>query len=140
VYIDRIKEVNPLINCVVNTCFDEALAEAKQVDRILSKRVLPAEYSAHKKPLLGVPFSCKESFQAKGMPNSAGVIARKHLRSAEDANVVRYMREAGAILTCMTNTSEACMWLESHNYLYGVTNNPYNLSRYMFVDYVNRRI
>jgi fatty acid amide hydrolase 2 len=37
------------------------------------------------------------------------------------------MKESGAILTCLTNTSELCMWLESSNYLYGTTKNPYNL-------------
>ncbi len=118
---------------MVKTCFDEALAEAKHVDKLLSQKKLPEGYSIEHKPLLGVPFSCKESFQAKGMPNAAGVIARKHLISNEDANVVKYMRHAGAILTCMTNTSEACMWMESNNYLYGVTNNPYNLSRYLIL-------
>ena len=39
------------------------------------------------------------------------------------------MREAGAILLCVTNTSEGCMWMESSNYLNGTTKNPYNLSR-----------
>ena len=63
------------------------------------------------------------------MPNTAGVIARKDFRAPEDADVVRYMREAGGILTCLTNTSEGCMWFESSNYLYGTTKNPYNLSR-----------
>ena len=37
------------------------------------------------------------------------------------------MKESGAILTCLTNTSELCMWFESSNYLYGCTKNPYNL-------------
>jgi fatty acid amide hydrolase 2 len=129
-YISRIKEVNVLLNCVVETCFDEALEQARNVDRILtSNESLDEKYLEENAPLLGVPFSCKESFWVKGMPNTTGVIARKHFRAPEDSPIVKQMRQAGAILTCLTNTSEACMWFESNNYLYGTSNNPYNLSR-----------
>jgi fatty acid amide hydrolase 2 len=121
--------VNPLINCVVKTCFETAIAEARHVDKLLGLRSLPEAYSVENAPLLGVPFSCKENFQVKGMPNTAGVVARKCIVSENDSDVVKHMRRAGAILTCMTNTSEGCMWLESSNYVYGTSNNPYNLSR-----------
>ena len=56
--------------------------------------------------MLGVPFSCKECIWVNGMPNATGIIARKEFRSPEDAEVVKLMRESGAILTCVTNTSE----------------------------------
>ena len=63
------------------------------------------------------------------MPNASGLVARKEFRAPEDADVVKFMRNAGAILLCTTNTSELCMWMESSNRLYGMTKNPYNLSR-----------
>ena len=128
-YIDRIKEVQIKVNCVVADCFNQAIEEAKNIDIILDSPTLLAKYSVKNFPLLGVPFSCKESFWVKGMPNSTGVIARKDFRAPEDAIIVKYMREAGAILLCVTNTSEGCMWMESSNYLNGTTKNPYNLSR-----------
>lgn len=109
--------------------YNEALEEAKKVDKILAGDLIPDEYSEKRAPLLGVPFSCKECFFVAGCPNTTGVFARKDFIPTEDADVVRYMRESGAILTCLTNTSEACMWLESSNYYYGTTRNPYNLSR-----------
>ena len=64
-----------------------------------------------------------------GKPNTTGLIKRRDFRAPEDAFVVKYMRQAGGIMTCLTNTSELCMWFESSNYLYGTTRNPYNLSR-----------
>lgn len=64
------------------------------------------------------------------MPNASGLVRRKDFRAPEDAVVVKNMRKAGAILLCTTNTSELCMWMESSNRLYGMTKNPYNLSRY----------
>lgn len=65
------------------------------------------------------------------MPNTSGLYLRKDFRAPEDADIVRNMRNAGAILVCTTNTSELCMWLESGNHVYGITKNPYNLSRFI---------
>ena len=104
VFIERIKEVNPLLNCVVETLYDEALSEARKVDAILASDLIPEQYSEKNAPLLGVPFSCKESFFVKGKPNATGIIARSHIRSPDDADVVKHLRNAGAIMTCMTNT------------------------------------
>lgn len=63
------------------------------------------------------------------MPNATGLIYRSDFRAPEDCDIVKNMRKAGAILLCVTNTSELCMWMESRNPLRGITNNPYNLSR-----------
>ncbi|RNA24593.1 fatty-acid amide hydrolase 2 [Brachionus plicatilis] len=128
-YIDRIKQIQPLVNCVVQDRFDEALKEAKEVDKILSLKDIPEAYTEKNAPLLGVPFSCKECIWVKGMSNNSGLVCRKDIRAPEDAIVVKYMKDSGAILTCLTNTSEVCMWLESSNYVTGTTRNPYNLSR-----------
>jgi fatty acid amide hydrolase 2 len=53
-----------------------------------------------------MPFSCKECIWVKDMPNTTGIIARKDFKAPIDADVVRHMKEAGGILTCLTNTSE----------------------------------
>jgi Asp-tRNA(Asn)/Glu-tRNA(Gln) amidotransferase A subunit family amidase len=82
------------------------IKEAIDIDKILDSDDIPEKYSLENAPLLGVPFSCKESFWVKGMPNSTGIIDRKDYRAPGDADVVKYMKEAGGILTCLTNTSE----------------------------------
>lgn len=77
--------MQPLVNCVVHELYDDALEvfflnlkhlnnfnyfnykkQAKQIDLILSLDELPEKYSEQNMPLLGVPFSCKESFWNKG--------------------------------------------------------------------------
>lgn len=63
------------------------------------------------------------------MPNAAGLISRANVISSVDAPAVGLLRRAGAIPIGVTNTSELCMWLESNNHLYGITNNPYDLER-----------
>uniref|UniRef100_A0A669PUZ9 Fatty acid amide hydrolase 2 n=1 Tax=Phasianus colchicus TaxID=9054 RepID=A0A669PUZ9_PHACC len=124
-YIERIREVNPLINAVVKDRFEEALQEARQVDQLLAEG--RTDDSLEKYPFLGVPFTVKEAFSLHGMPNTSGLVKRRCVIAATDAIVVGRMKQAGAIPLGVTNCSELCMWFESSNKVYGRTNNPYNL-------------
>uniref|UniRef100_A0AAZ3P250 Amidase domain-containing protein n=1 Tax=Oncorhynchus tshawytscha TaxID=74940 RepID=A0AAZ3P250_ONCTS len=83
-----------------------------QVDKLIEEETGGEDVLEDRLPLLGVPFTVKEAFSLQGMPNSTGLVSR-----------------AGAIPLGVTNCSELCMWLESHNRLYGITNNPYDLER-----------
>ncbi|EDO30796.1 predicted protein [Nematostella vectensis] len=130
IYIKRIREINTKINAVVDDCFREAIDEARDVDELLKNMGKDErEKMGKRKPLLGVPFTAKESFSAKGMPNCSGLMARKDFRAAEDAPVVERLRLAGAILIAVTNCSELCMWWESANRVYGRTCNPFDTAR-----------
>ncbi|XP_035473480.1 fatty-acid amide hydrolase 2-B [Scophthalmus maximus] len=128
-YVDRIQEVNPFLNAVVKDRFAAALQEAAQVDKLIEEETGGEEVLEDRLPLLGVPLSVKESFALQGMPNATGVIARRGVVSAVDAPPVALLKRAGAVPLGVTNTSELCMWCESHNRLRGITNNPYDLER-----------
>jgi fatty acid amide hydrolase 2 len=121
-FIARIQQINPVLNAVVCDRFDEARAEARAADsRLANGDELP--------PFHGVPCSIKESFALTGMPNTAGLVARKGVRAREDAPTVARLRAAGAIPLGVTNISELCMWMESNNRVYGRSNNPYDPTR-----------
>ena len=60
------------------------------------------------------------------MPHTTGLLSRHGVLAAEDAPPVALLKRAGAIPLGVTNTSELCMWSESNNNLYGITNNPYD--------------
>lgn len=124
-YIDRIKQVQPILNCVVDERFDEAIKEAKQIDEM----IMSGSHDLSLYPLLGIPFTCKELTWMKGLHNSAGLVKRKNVVSTEDAEVIRLMKQAGGILLCATNISELGLWFESTNYVYGTTKNPYDTRR-----------
>lgn len=64
-----------------------------------------------------------------GLRQTAGLWIRREFVPDLDADVVRLMREAGAIPLCVTNVSELCMWWESANTIYGRTCNPYKTCR-----------
>ncbi|XP_022619857.1 fatty-acid amide hydrolase 2 [Seriola dumerili] len=128
-YIDRIQEVNPLLNAVIKDRFAAALQEAAQVDKLIEEETGGEEVLEDRLPLLGVPLSVKESFALQGMPYTTGVISRRGVVATVDAPPVALLKRAGAIPLGVTNTSELCMWCESHNHLNGITNNPYDLER-----------
>ncbi|RMX58162.1 hypothetical protein pdam_00000131 [Pocillopora damicornis] len=130
VFIDRINAVNGSINAVVANRFSEALAEAREVDEELHKMTqIQRDELENEKPLLGVPFTAKEAFAVRGLPNSGGLVARKDCIAEEDAVAVGRLRQAGAIPIAISNCSELCMWWESANRVYGRTSNPFNRSK-----------
>lgn len=121
-HLARIREVNPRLNAVVADRFDDARREADAADAAVKEgRELP--------PFHGVPCTIKECFRLAGMPNSSGLVARKHVRADGDATAVARLRAAGAIPMGVTNVSELCMWMETNNRVYGRTNNPYDARR-----------
>lgn len=52
VFIDRIKEVNPVINAVVDTRFEKALEEARRIDKDIEDNTI-TEVDFQHKPFLG---------------------------------------------------------------------------------------
>lgn len=115
------RQLNPLLNAIVADRYHAARKEARAIDARRASEGADALPS-----LAGVPCTIKESFALAGMPNSAGLVARKHVRSTQDAVTVRRWRDAGAIPLGVTNTPELCMWYETHNHVYGRTNNAYS--------------
>jgi fatty acid amide hydrolase 2 len=115
----------PRVNAIVADRFADARREAAAAD----ERITTAAPDDLLPPLLGVPFTVKESIALKGMPQSTGLVAREAFRSTETAPVPQRLIDAGAIPLGVTNTSELTMWIESENRLYGRTNNPYGPRR-----------
>lgn len=117
--------MNPQINAVVTFRFEDARRDAKRVDRLLKQK----DPKMMNSPLAGVPCVVKECMEIPGMPYTGGVKTRMNQVGREFATCVRRAIEAGMIVLGGTNTSEACMFHESNNTIYGLTRNPYDLGR-----------
>ncbi|KAG6450159.1 fatty-acid amide hydrolase 2-A [Manduca sexta] len=130
-YISRVKEVNPYINAVVEERYRAALDEAKAVDRQIyeAKTHGVFEELVKNKPLLGVPFTVKESCQLAGFSNSVGCLENAGRKATSDGAVVALVKKAGGIPLLVSNTPELCLGWETTNLLRGPTKNPYCLSR-----------
>jgi amidase len=118
----RIAERNPAINALVLPRLEAAREEAVEADAALARGGEP-------RPLHGLPFTAKDPIPVAGMrsPNGSKLLAGRVCD--EDAEVVRRMRAAGAILLGKTNVSEFAMWWDSVNPLFGATTNPHDPSR-----------
>lgn len=128
-YIERCREVNTVLNAVVEPRYEVALAEAKNVDKFLALGTKTTEELERELPLLGLPITIKESIAVEGMSNDAGLVYEKRTPAKQDADCVRLAREAGAIPLAVTNTPELCMNWETFNNVTGLTRNPYNSKR-----------
>ncbi|GJQ74758.1 hypothetical protein Trydic_g21605 [Trypoxylus dichotomus] len=128
-YIERIEEVNPIINAVVENRFSKAIIEAKNVDEYL-KRCNTASFDLEKtKPLLGVPITVKECLAVKGMSFTGCSLTRKGIKANEDAGAIKLLKEAGAIILLVSSTPEYCTAIETCNNIIGRSKNPYDTRR-----------
>ncbi|XP_022656011.1 fatty-acid amide hydrolase 2-like isoform X2 [Varroa destructor] len=127
-YIERILEVNPLINAVIDERFQDALEESRSVDDLIARSdEAQRNEILRKKPFLGVPVTTKNLVGVKGLLIDVGVVSRRGVRADRDAAAIEMMRKAGAIPLAITNVSEMAIWWESNNKLHGRTRNPYDL-------------
>ena len=122
----QIKLTNPYIQAVVALRVDEAREEAMRADKAVQDGTVPTT-GAH---FWGVPIVVKECFEVTGLPYTAGLYGRKGIVGTKVCAALAQVQErGGAIIIASTNTSEACMYHESSNHIYGCTHNPYDFRR-----------
>ncbi len=122
-YLDRIDRLNPAINAIVSLRPREALlAEARARDAARNE-------GSPLGPLHGVPVAIKDLSEAKGILCTYGSpLFHDYVPDFDDIQVER-IRAAGAIFTGKTNTPEWGFGSHSYNPVFGVTRNPWDLSR-----------
>lgn len=121
-HIRQVEAVNPLLNAIVVTLFEQAGAAAAKADEARRRGDLLG-------PLHGVPITIKEMFDVAGTPTTAGCTGRATHVATEDAPLVARLRQAGAIILGKTNVPLLGACHETTNPLYGRTNNPWSLDR-----------
>lgn len=79
--------------------------------------------------LHGLPIPVKDSVNTEALPTTNGTQALRNFRPKEDADVLKPLFRAGAILMGKTNLHElSCGW-SSNNQAFGPVYNPYDLQR-----------
>lgn len=104
--------------------FEEALREADAADAAVAGGTVPADWRGL---LWGVPIFVKECFEMPALPYTAGIGSRRG-RVGDVLNPA-IARLHGQPIVATTNVSEACMFHESANVIYGRTRNPHDLTR-----------
>lgn len=122
-HITQIERTNSTINALVTATFDQARDEARRAAERLKDK------AADLPPLLGVPITVKDAFPVAGVRCTAGsTFCRDHL-ARDDAESVRRLRAAGAILLGKTNCSDMSASAETTNLIFGLTRNPWKPDR-----------
>lgn len=119
-FLDRIEQADA-INAVVFVDRAQVLQAADRADQ--------ARRQGDQAPLLGIPFSVKDSIAVAGWPWRSGSFARADVVADTDATAVARIRAAGAIPLCKTATPEYTWSAQTHSALHGRTCNPYDLQR-----------
>ena len=119
-YLDRIARHDPRAELVPRRLAERALLEADQAD---SRRTAGAT-----RPLLGVPIAVKDDIDVAGEVTAWGTNARVTPAPA-DAEVVRRLRDAGAVIIGKTNVPEMTLWPFTETATFGATRNPWDLQR-----------
>ncbi len=119
--IDANDQKGPALNAVI-LINPNALKEAEALDAKFKK-------SGFSGPLHGIPVLLKDNVETKDMPTTAGSTSLKGFRPADDAPMVKKLRNAGAIIIAKTNLHEFAVWGETISSILGQTRNPYDLSR-----------
>ncbi len=118
-FIAQIERVNPKVNAIVTFLPEQALKEAKALDR-----------KKGKKPLLaGLPIAYKDNVPTKGIRTTSGSPVYRDNVPAADHALVERLRAAGAITLGKTNLPEFAAGSHTFNPVFGVTRNPYDPSR-----------
>ncbi|HEV7733557.1 MAG TPA: amidase [Candidatus Binatia bacterium] len=118
----RIAAVNPTLNAFVALRAEAAMADA----RALGERIARGEDPG---PLAGVPFGVKDEESLQGLATTYGSVPFRENVATRDSTQVARLRRAGAIPVGKTNMPEFGSTAFTKNHLFGVTRNPWNLSR-----------
>jgi len=115
--VNRIEAIDPKLNAFRVVLAEQALAEA---DAVATDRP--------DGPLAGVPIAVKDEMSLAGQSATLG--SRSYgPPAADDAEIVRRLRAAGAIPIGVTNVPELMIFPWTASDANGITRNPWNLER-----------
>lgn len=120
--IDRIGAVEPRVNALVTVCAEEALETAKRVD---AKRARGEKLGR----LAGIPAIIKDNMCTKGVLSTASSKMLYNYKPVYDATVVEKLRAEDYVMLAKANMDEFAMGSSTETSYFGVTKNPWDISR-----------
>ena len=121
-HLAQIERINPQVNAIVTLVPELALKEARKADEKQAK-------GGNVGPLHGLPIAHKDLVPTKGIRTTFGSLVFQDFIPEEDALLVERLREGGAVMLGKTNTPEFGAGSQTFNRVFGVTRNPYDLSK-----------
>lgn len=116
----RIEQLNPVLNAFITVTAASALAQAREAE----SRIQRGQWLG---PLHGIPIALKDLFDTAGVRTTAGSGVYKDRVPSEDAEVVRRLKAAGAVLLGKTNMHEFAFGGTSAVTYFGAVHNPWEI-------------
>ncbi len=115
----RIEGFNPSLNAYITVTAESALAEARKAEAEITR-------GEWKGPLHGIPLAVKDLLETAGVKTTAASAVLKDFVPKQDAQVVRRLREAGAVLLGKLNLHEFAYGGSGVIGHFGIARNPWN--------------
>jgi aspartyl-tRNA(Asn)/glutamyl-tRNA(Gln) amidotransferase subunit A len=119
--IRRSEEVEPRINALGDTYFEQALDSARKAESVYAAR------SRAPRPLEGLPVAVKDEAEVAGQRTTNGSLLRQDNTVEVSEPMIERLLEAGAIIHARTLTPEFSIAFWTSSRLWGITRNPWNL-------------
>ena len=117
--LTRIEKLNPVLNAFITITADSAMAEARRAETEITR----GEWRG---PLHGIPLALKDLIDTAGVLTTAASAVFKERIPAEDAEVTRRLKQAGAILLGKQNLHEFAYGGSSLVSYFGDVHNAWN--------------
>lgn len=118
---EQIERHNPYINALITLDLENARQTAKMADDFLQRQGDIRGF-----PLLGVPFSVKDSFATQNLRTTSSTPVLADYYPARDATTVSRLRAAGGVMMGKSNLPELAGNPQCWSPLFGPTRNPWN--------------
>ena len=115
----RIARLDPAIHAFITVTSDSALAQARRAEAEIAR-------GDWRGPLHGIPLAVKDLIDTAGIRSTAGSAVFQDRIPREDAEVVRRLQHAGAVLLGKQNLHEFAYGGSSVIGYYGAVHNPWN--------------
>jgi aspartyl-tRNA(Asn)/glutamyl-tRNA(Gln) amidotransferase subunit A len=119
--LERIHETQPLLSAFITVTDDLALADAERVDR--------ARAEGRRLPLDGMPVAVKDNIDVGGVRRTVASKLFEDFVADDDAEVVRRLRAAGAVIVGKAFLHELVFGATCTNPWYGQCRNPWDPDR-----------
>jgi aspartyl-tRNA(Asn)/glutamyl-tRNA(Gln) amidotransferase subunit A len=120
VCLNRIQKLNPAVNAFITVMEKEALAQARELEKDLTR-------GKWRGPMHGIPVALKDLIDTAGTRTTAASAVFADRVPVEDAEVVKRLKSAGAILLGKLNMHEFAYGGTSDVTHFGPVRNPWNL-------------
>ncbi len=91
IYLERLERFNPKLRCAITITRELALRQARQADEEIAQ-------GKYRGPLHGIPWGGKDLLDTTGIPTTYGAEPYRNRIPNEDAEVVKRLHAAGAVL------------------------------------------